>query len=206
MKCSGCGASILGQTLKGRFRYSRCRRALVGPHHDRCDSCHVRGELVEEATLEEAAAILASPAMILGQLQHGPAAVAPMDIASPDHRLAALDKRRERLPRLFQTGEADEDYFIRESAKVRAGQERLGANAAPVERPVRVPEASRLDELCAAVRAWLLERADEDLELVAEALQLRSTADTDAAEVTGEIPEERARAWRDADVRPVVGG
>jgi site-specific DNA recombinase len=204
MKCSVCGASMVGQTLKGRFRYYRCRRAFAGPRHDRCDSRYVRGELVEEAILEEAAAILASPELILGQLQRGAAQVAPTDVASVERRLAALDKQRERLVRLFQLGEVDEDYFTRESARVRAEQERLRASAAPVEIPARVLDAARLDELCAAVRTWLLGRADDDLELVAEALQLRITAHTDAAEVTGEIPEEYAPAWRDAHVRPVV--
>ena len=40
IKCLKCGKAMVGQTLQGRYRYYRCRRAFAGPKHDRCPTAY----------------------------------------------------------------------------------------------------------------------------------------------------------------------
>lgn len=70
LRCRQCGASMVGQTLqRGRYRYYRCRKAFAGPRHDRCGSRYVRADALEQAVLEEAAAVLSRPDVVLGELR-----------------------------------------------------------------------------------------------------------------------------------------
>jgi len=206
LKCLQCGSSMVGQTLKGRFRYYRCRRAFSGPRHDRCESRYVRGDAVEATILEEAASLLSRPDVVYAQLQKQTAAPASdSDGAAIQQRLDTLAKQRERILRLFQIGEVDEEYVARESASIRAEQERLRAARTPApatETPL--PERATLDQACDVVRAWLLSLGPAEVDLVAEALQLTITARTDEAEMSGLIPEGYTGDFRDADVRTVV--
>jgi site-specific DNA recombinase len=68
IKCSRCGSAMIGQTLQGRYRYYRCRRAFAGPKHDRCDSLYVRADKLESRLLEEIGRTLSEPSVILREL------------------------------------------------------------------------------------------------------------------------------------------
>lgn len=206
LKCSECGSSMVGQTLKGQFRYYRCRRAFSGPRHDRCSSRYVRSDAVESTILAEAAALLSRPDVVYARLQKEAIAPAPtLADAGLDERLDALEKQRQRLLRLYQIGEVDEEYVARESAAIRAEQSRLRPAALPTAPNVaQLPERATLDDACAAVREWLLSLGPAEVDLVAEALQLTITARTDEGEMSGMIPEGYTGDLRDADVCTVV--
>lgn len=150
LRCLECGSAMVGQTLKGRFRYYRCRRAFFGPRHDRCDSRYVRGDAVETTILEEAASLLSRPEVVYAQLQKQTTVPArDRDDGAIQQRLDGLAKQRERILRLFQIGEVDEEYVARESAAIRAEQERLQAKVAPVAATdAPLPERATLDQAC----------------------------------------------------------
>ena len=81
------------------------------------------------------------------------------DDAAIQQRLDAMAKQRERILRLFQIGEVDEEYVARESAAIRAEQDRLRPQTEPAptaETPL--PARASLDQACEVVRAWRARR------------------------------------------------
>jgi len=205
IRCSRCGSAMIGQTLQGRYRYYRCRRAFAGPKHDRCDSLYVRADKLEGRLLEEIGRTLSEPSMILRELMR----LNERPKSGPDHegirqRLDSVERQKTRLLRLYQLGEVDDEYLERESSSLKAERERL-LSLLPSEPAdcFDLPKEIDLADLCARVRAWVTSRGPDDLPLIGGALQLSIQASKDRSEVYGIIPE-YAPDFEHADVRPVV--
>ena len=115
-----CGKAMVGQTLQGRYRYYRCRRAFAGPKHDRCPTVYVRADGLEQAIRTEAARVLADPELVLAEAERvRKQGVNHIDVAALESQLTDFENRRGRLLKLYEMGEIDDDYFLRESTTIR---------------------------------------------------------------------------------------
>ena len=115
-----CGEAMVGQTLQGRYRYYRCRRAFAGPKHDRCPTVYVRADGLEQAIRTEAARVLADPELVLAEAERvRKQGVNHIDVAALESQLTDFENRRGRLLKLYEMGEIDDDYFLRESTTIR---------------------------------------------------------------------------------------
>ena len=84
IKCLKCGTAMVGQTLQGRYRYYRCRRAFAGPKNDRCPTVYVRADGLEQAIRTEAARVLADPELVLAEAERvRKQGVNHIDVAAP---------------------------------------------------------------------------------------------------------------------------
>ena len=191
IRCRHCGSAMVGQTMRGRYRYYRCRRAFAGPKHDRCDSRYVRADSLETRLLQEVAALLSQPTLILGELKRlgeGSGEKGPTEDVRT--RLEELEQQRTRLLRLYQLGEVDDEYLERESSGLKAERGRLLSllHREPVA-GTEMPTEADLAELCDRVRMWVESHGQQELPLVGRGLQLSVSASKDQSEVTGVIPE-----------------
>ncbi len=190
IRCRRCGSAMVGQTLQGRYRYYRCRRAFSGPKHDRCDSVYVRADQLEARLIAEVGAKLSEPAMILRELTRLGEIQKDGDSSSEVlTRLDALERQRNRLLRLYQLGEIDDSYLEGESSRLKAERERL-MSLLPKEsrQELTIPTEVELAEMCARVRTWIEHRGLHELPLISRALQLSIHASKDGTEVSGVVP------------------
>ena len=199
IRCATCEASMVGQTLRRPnrdYRYYRCRRAFTGPKHDRCASRYVRANELEAAVRDAVAEVLADPAIVRRELER----LADQDPTERDSAKdrARLDEQRRRLRKLYELGEVDDADLESELSRIKQGLDALDS-AAPT---IVIPSPDDLDALVEQVRSWVLEHEDE-LPLIADALQLEVRADRERAEVRGVIPD-YAPSCNHADVRSMV--
>jgi len=117
---------MVGQTLQGRYRYYRCRRAFAGPKHDRCPSVYVRADGLEQAIRTESAKVLADPKLVLAEAERvRKQDVNHIDLAVLESQLTDFENRRGRLLKLYEMGEIDDDYFRRESATIKGAKSKI---------------------------------------------------------------------------------
>ena len=204
VRCLICGSAMVGQTLRKRFRYYRCRRAFAGPRADRCPSLYVRADELEQAVKDEAAAVLADPERIITELELLNSNASQCAVAEDlSRRLRGLDDQRQRLLKLYQLGEIDDEYLTRESNGLRQRRESIEAEIKPVPQTIPIPSADELCEASARVREWIEGAQGDDLSLLLNALQIRIKAEKGRGELTGVIPD-YAPVCSHADVCPVV--
>ena len=218
IRCKRCGSAMVGQTLRRRYRYYRCKRAFADLKHERCASRYVRADKLEAGLLAKIADTLSQPNVILRELTRMTArAEARVDQADIRQRVASIEQRRTRLLRLYEFGEIDDDYLKRESSNLQAERQRLLSLLPSEPSPAfDLPSESDVAALCSRVRSWVARRGPEEMSLISRALQLSIMASTDQSEVSGVIPEysprnEHQGAYRDEPeerVRPMclVGG
>ena len=120
VRCARCNGAMVGQTSMGKYRYYRCRRAYAGPRHDRCPTRYVRAGDLERAVVRELTTVLASPEVVLAELEHASSSDARNDdLVAAQRLLASLDNQRQRVLKLFQMGEVDEAYLQKELEAIR---------------------------------------------------------------------------------------
>ena len=207
IRCIDCGKSMVGQTLQGKYRYYRCRRAFAGPRHDRCPSRYVRAGELEEAVRQEAGRVLSDPGIVLAELNRiQDQEKSEVNAREIQAQIDMLEKERERLAHLYQWGEIDEAYFKRESATLRTKNDALLErlrNAAQYHQGAPAPSMEDITAICGRVEEWIRHAEGDEMVLLTDALQLRVEASSDAAELSGVIPL-YAPSCSDADVCAVV--
>ena len=205
VKCSHCGASMVGQTLSGRYRYYRCRRAFAGAEGDRCHSYYVRADALEQTLLTEIARVLSRPDVVREELNRvGGEGATVEEETSIKARLESLDRQHKRLLKLYQMGEIDDPYLERESDGLRRQRDELVLKLQNLERPAAsFLELADLEHICESVRDWVLSRGSSELELIGRALSISISADREGCHMRGTLPEYSADC-NHADVRPVV--
>ena len=199
LRCHTCDHSMVGQTLrrtKHDYRYYRCRRAFAGPKHDRCPSRYIRANELEAAVRDAVAEVLADPEIVRREL----ARLADQHRTGRDTapERARLVEQRRRLRKLYELGEIEDAEL---ETTLDAIKRRLASLDVPAP-AITVPSSDELAEISGRVRAWVREHEDE-LPLIANALQLEISADREHAEVRGVIPE-YAPSCNHADVCSVV--
>ena len=203
-KCLECGRAMVGQTLKGQYRYYRCRRAFAGPKHDRCKALYVRADALEQAVKTEAICILANPELVVVeaerlQTQDGD----QVDGVDINDKLASLENRRCRLLKLFEMGEIDDEYFMRESNKLKVEMAKVHVRDSFSRSIDTGPVATDLKQACRRIEDWVLNAEGDDFTLLLDAMQIEVHAEKGRGELKGMIPEYAPRK-NHADVRSMV--
>ena len=150
--------------------------------------------------MQEVTTVLASPDVVLAELEHGSARDdADRDLVTARELLASLDKQRQRLLRLFQMGEVDEAYLQKEMASIQARRSPAEATVARLEGTSLASQIPRNAEDFAATCEELRERVVTEVEAghlnkVAEAMQLaveiQRTDDGASGLLKGVIPHD----------------
>jgi site-specific DNA recombinase len=189
-KCLECGRAMVGQTLKGQYRYYRCRRAFAGPKHDRCTALYVRADVLEQAVKEEAARVLANPELVIAEAERVYAqGVSQAEAVDIEYQLANLENRRGRLLKLYEMGEIDDEYFMCESSKLKAKVAKVHMQDS-LSRPMHpVPSAMDLQQACQRIEQWVLNAEGDDFSLLLDALQIEVHAEKGRGVLKGMIPE-----------------
>jgi hypothetical protein len=196
---------MVGQTLRGEYRYYRCRAAFAGAKHERCLTRYVHADALEAAIRQKISDLLADERLILAEYEYRAETLngGGEQQKEREREIEHLDRQRLRLLKLYQMGEIDDAYLEAELASLRAKREKLqnGAEDEPI--PLPPPTAEDLRRACERVRAWIECADGDDLLLLLEALQIRISAETEQAEVEGVLPM-YAPACSDTDVRSMV--
>ena len=181
VRCARCDGAMVGQTSMGKYRYYRCRRAYAGPRHDRCPTRYVRAGALEDAVVRELTTVLASPEVVLAELEHASSSDARSnDLAAAQQLLASLDNQRQRVLRLFQMGEVDEAYLQKKLEVIRTRRSPAEATIVRLNSSALAPRIPADPEEFAATCEALRERVEEEVEAgrlkgIAEAMQLSVT-------------------------------
>ena len=204
IKCLKCGKAMVGQTLQGRYRYYRCRRAFAGPKHDRCPTVYVRADGLEQAIRTEAARVLADPELVLAEAERvRNQGVNHIDVAALESQLTSLENRRGRLLKLYEMGEIDDDYFLRKSTTIRGEKAKVEEQMHWVSPMDSLPNVTDLRQACQRIEDWVLKADGDDFSLLLDALQIEVHAEKGRGELKGLIPE-YAPKKSDAHVRSMV--
>ena len=98
VRCARCNGAMVARTPMGKYRYYLCRRAYAGPRHDRCPTRYVRAGDLERAVARELTTVLASPEVVLAELEHASSDDArDDDLTAAQQLLASLDNQRQRV-------------------------------------------------------------------------------------------------------------
>ena len=195
---------MVGQTLQGKYRYYRCRRAFAGPKHDRCPTVYVRADALEQAVRTEAAMVLANPALVLAEAERvRDQGVSHIDFAALESQLTSLENRRGRLLKLYEMGEIDDEYFLRESNTLKGEKSKLEEQMCCVSPIDSLPKITDLQQACRRIEEWVLKADGDDFSLLLDAQQIEVHAERGSGEFKGLIPEYAPRK-SDSDVCTVV--
>ena len=198
VRCGHCHSAMVGQMSMGKYRYYRCRRAYAGPRHDRCPTRYVQAGALEADVVREVTAVLASPEVVLAELEHTSTGDrADHDTAGARALLNSLDKQRKRLLRLYQLGEVDDAYLQKELAAIQVRRSPAEATLARLSESVLAPQvpkdADDFAATCDILRERVLAEVDAGrLKGVAQAMQLwvevQKTDDGASGLLKGVIP------------------
>ncbi len=207
MRCARCNGAMVGQTSMGKYRYYLCRRAYAGPRHDRCPTRYVRAGDPERAVARELTTVLASPEVVLAELEHASSDDArDDDLTAAQQLLASLDNQRQRVLKLFQMGEIDEAYLQKELEVIRTRRSPAEVTIARLNGSGSAPRTPANPDEFAATCEALRERVEEEIEAgrlknVAEAMQIsvtiEKTDDGASGALEGMIPHEIGRFGED---------
>ncbi len=197
---------MVGRTTVGKYRYHRCRRAsLVGDTIVALPR-YIRAGALEDAVVQEVTTVLASPDVVLAEVEHGATRDdADRDMVAARELLASLDKQRQRLLRLFQLGEVGDAYLQRELAAIQARRSPAEATIARPEGASLTAQIPRNTEEFAATCEAMRERVVTEvgaghLSKVAEAMQLaveiQRTEEGASGLLKGVIPHDLDRSRR----------
>ena len=198
LKCGVCLSAMVGQTLrpKGRlYRYYRCRHVYDRNTGRQCSGRYVPAESLEQGLWAEIRRVLAAPDVVLNEQRVAATTERdPAEMQQLEAGVASLQKREERLVRLFGYGEVDDTVIRAELSEVRR-QHALLAERLDSVKPVEINHFSTIDEAalrsaCAMVAERLDGASPEDRERVLEALQVTVTATREEAIVEGVLPIE----------------
>ncbi len=100
----------------------------------------------------------------------------------------SLDGQRQRLIKLYQLGEIDDQYLEAESRSLRA---QMGDIEGRMKVDVSIPDLSigDLEQACDRIREWVQAAEGDEFALLTDALQIKVRAEKGRGELTGIIPE-----------------
>lgn len=190
-----CGASMSGHAVhRGRYSYYRCTRLYRSAGNERCASRMVRTEVLESAVRRTLSELLADPAMLIEMAEALRIDAGNGErLAEVERELAKLRESESRLVDLYMEGNVEKtllDEKVAALASRRAVQEREQARLLAEAQPGCDPEVLRqlMPKALAFLSEWV-QRADEDeLVLLAQALEARIEVAPDEAQIRVEVP------------------
>ncbi|MDE2668033.1 MAG: recombinase family protein [Chloroflexota bacterium] len=210
LRCGLCNSAMVGQTLspKGkRYTYYRCRHAYTKSTSRACAARYIPAEALEQEIRDEVRKVLTAPEVVLRELrQPDDSASAREAIERLESELATLNKREERLVRLFGYDEVDGTVVRAELREVQRQREVLSAELETLARPASAVAAGvdedGLRQVCATIAARLDGAEPEQYERVMEAVQLSVAATRDEVTVEGLLPTEPPEATKSPERPP----
>lgn len=187
LRCGTCGAAMVGQTLHRRYRYYRCRRSYSGPKVDRCSARYVRADAIESTVKAAVSSVLAHPELIAAELDQQ--RLIADQVPPFDAELKALEAERDRLFRAYQSGALGDEQFEHDLVRLRNDRERVLTKKRSSSRQLTGSlEHIDLEAMCRSVGEWIDDAEDDDMTLVANALDLTVTVSPDEASLVGYLP------------------
>ncbi|HAI08533.1 MAG TPA: hypothetical protein DCM17_04335, partial [Dehalococcoidia bacterium] len=108
-----------------------------------------------------------------------------------------------RLLKLYEMGEINDDYFLRESTTIRGEKAKVEGQMHRVSPIDRLPNITDLRQACQRIEDWVLKADGDDFSLLLDALQIEVHAEKGRGELKGLIPDYAPRK-SDSDVCAVV--
>ena len=195
LRCLACNTPMVGQSMaKGKYSYYRCRHSYAGNFEEVCDSRYVRVNSLERTVLEEIAKILADPKRILEEAKHLNAQsfdCSRMKRVSRD--LEKIEEQQVRLADLYIKGSLPQNILESKSEDLRQHRQRLEAENRELlmSRPKGVDIdglAATLPDAVAKIRQWVVEAAEDDMELILRALHIQVLASPERVQIEGSVP------------------
>ena len=196
LRCGVCSSAMVGQTLtsKGRsYSYYRCRHAYTRVTGHRCESRYIRADALEQEIWGEVRSVLTEPELVLQEQRRlGEVAADPQEVERLESEMASLQKREERLVRLFGYDEVDNKVVRSEFRQLQRQRELLAEEMDALPRV-----GSALDEdideadlrrACGAIAERLNGAGPQDEDLILEAVQLQITATREEVTLEGVLP------------------
>ena len=190
-----CGSAMTGHAVnRGRYSYYRCNRLYLSAQDERCASRMVRTEVLESTVRQTLSELLADPAMVLEMaeaLRFDPGNGARL--AELERELGKLRESESRLVDLYTDGQIEKallDEKVAALATHKAALEREQARLLAEAEPGCDTEVlrERMPEALAFISKWV-HRADEDeLVLLAQALEARIEVAPGEAQIRVEVP------------------
>jgi len=188
VRCALCGAAMVGQNLNGgRYRYYRCRRSFAGRAFDRCESRYVRADELESLVLDQLAALLAKPSILLAEASRvRDQRLAAVDVEAVERRLKALDGQKTRLVDMFQAGEIGKQDFQQRAGDIRRKRDLAERTLAPLQSVADLPSEAQLIAACEGMSNWL--RQQDGLAKLLAAIRARIAVAADRIEIHATLP------------------
>ena len=195
LRCHLCGASMSGHAVhRGRYSYYRCTRLYRSTQGERCASRMVRTEVLEPAVQQALSKLLSDPAMAI-EMAEALRFDSGNDarLAEVERKLGKLEEDESRLADLYIDGKMKKSLLDEKSAALatrRVALERERARLLAEAEPGCDPEVlrQRMPRALAFISEWV-QRADEDeLVLLAHALEARIQVAPDEAQIRVEVP------------------
>jgi len=206
LRCALCLSAMVGQTLsnKGRnYEYYRCRHVYARVSGRQCEGRYVPAELLEAGVWSKIREVLTAPELVLAEQRR--AAQADVDegaIQRIESQVAALQKREERLVRMFGFEEVEETTVRNELRDVRRQRDAMAVDLESLKNVsghgIAVDEVG-LRDACASIAEHLDGASSNRQDQVLEALQISVSATRETATVEGvlpiDVPEFLIKKW-----------
>ncbi len=196
LRCGVCRSAMVGHTLsaKGKsYAYYRCRHAYARNTGHHCTARYVPAEALEQEIHAEVRKVLTAPEVVLSELRQQGGSDADSEAREGlEAELAALQRREERLVRLFGYDEVDGDVVRAQFREVQQRRAMLNGELASLT-SARTPLGEDVDEgllheACAAIAARLDEAGPANQQVVLEAMQVNATATREEVTIEGILP------------------
>jgi len=186
---------MVGQTLsnKGRsYEYYRCRHVYARVSGRQCAGRYVPAAILEAGVWSKIREVLTAPELVLAEQRR--AAQAEVDqgaIQRIESQVAVLQKREERLVRMFGFEEVDETTVRNELRDIRRQRDALTVDLESLKNVsghgIAVDEVG-LRDACASIAEYLDGASSNRQDQVLEALQISVSATRETATVEGVLP------------------
>ena len=186
---------MVGQTLaKGRYSYYRCRHSYAGNFEVTCKSKYVSVEPLERAVLVQIAQLLSDPQRIIEEArQMNERGFDTAQSEAVEQELNQTAEQQRRLVDLYVKNLVPENVLRTKGEELSQQRVRLEAKYRALEesRPDTINLDTlglRLPEIAAKLHRWVMEIAEDDMELVLEALQVQVFASREEIQIEGSVP------------------
>lgn len=198
IKCGLCGRRYAGYPNGNGYLFYRCPGRSKVVSIIPCSSKLIKAHELESLVWDEIRKVLTQPELVLTELQRfqdeteNKAGIED-EITLVDRNLERIGKAVHRLVRLYEMGEIDDDYILRENAKLKQDKQRLIERKNTLSGKLRTQaiteyQLSAIKDYCERVSKNIENLSFEDKRLALEALGIEVIVKDDGISVHGAIP------------------
>jgi site-specific DNA recombinase len=194
LNCADCGSPMVGHMMNRKYRYYRCRAAwatATGPQT--CQAKYVNAEKLDHAVWGNVCQVLEEPEVVLTELRRlrdsdeGPI---NDEIATLKREIRRCKDQEQRLVKLFQFGEVDDEWIKAQSGPLKLLRERheVELDRLTVQKQTmnQLRKAEyQIESYCERMREGLASFDFEEKRTALKALQIRAFANKTDVKVKG---------------------